>query len=165
MTPERVRPAHQVDERATLEGWLDYHRAVLAWKCEGLTDEQLRRRSVPPSTLSMVGLVRHLAKVEQNWFRDFAAEDYTPLYASETQPGLDFEGVDAADVGTDLANWQAEVARAREIVAAAPSLDATSGNDDFSLRWILSHMIEEYARHNGHADLLRQAIDGTTGEF
>jgi uncharacterized damage-inducible protein DinB len=172
MTTERRLPGLQAGEREMLTGWLDLHRAVLLWKCEGLTDEQLKRRSVPPSTLSLLGLVRHMAEVERGWFREvLLGEDVPRLYSAPDDQDADFNGVDDADVARDLAAFEAECAAAREIVAAAADLDVLSKKPSrytgelFSLRWILTHMIEEYARHNGHADLLRETIDGAAGDF
>jgi hypothetical protein len=160
-------PPLQAGERTTLTGFLDAQRATLALKCDGLTDEQLRERAVPPSALSLLGLVRHMAEVERNWFRPLlAGEDMVGIYA----PGLDadvaFRDVATADVAESFRAWQAECAHARALTAAAPSLDITGerGGERFTLRWVITHMIEEYARHNGHADLLRERIDGRTGE-
>jgi hypothetical protein len=166
MAPERKLPPLEADERATMTAFLDAQRATLAMKCDGLTDGQLREPAVPPSAMSLLGLVRHLAEVEKNWFRPLlAGDEMTGLYA----PGLDWEA--AWDVGTvDVAEafrvWEAECANSRALVAAAPSLDTTGirGGWRFTLRWVLTHLVEEYARHNGHADLLRERIDGQTGE-
>ena len=164
---ERAEPAPEADEREMLAGWLDYHRATLAWKCEGLTDEQLRQRSVPPSTMSLLGLVRHMTEVERSWFRRcVASEDAPPGYYSQGNPDGDFDDVDTAVAAEAFATWQAECDCARAIVAAARSLDITGSGltRQYSLRWIVTHMIEEYARHNGHADLLRERIDGSVGD-
>lgn len=170
-TPDgRLIPPPQADERAMLESWLDFHRDTLALKCAGLDDGQLRLASVTPSSMSLLGLVQHMAVVERNWFqRVFAGQDMPPLSEAGDADGFTL----APDRGVDevLALWRAEVARSREMTADA-SLDDTgklSGREaeylggQVSLRWILVHMIEEYARHNGHADLLRESIDGTTG--
>jgi uncharacterized damage-inducible protein DinB len=152
-----------------LRSWLDWHRETLAVKCEGLTDEQLRLRSASPSTMSLLGLVRHMADVERAWFRrTLTAEDAEPIYWSESDPDGDFDNVDTASVEEAFATWRSEIEHARAAEAAWPDLDRpTQGRrrgDHYSLRWILVHMIEEYARHNGHADLLRERIDGVTGE-
>jgi len=150
-----------------LEGWLDYHRATLAVKCEGLDDEQLRLRAVPPSNLSLLGLVRHMAEVERNWFRRvLAGEDVADVYCTPEDPDADFDNVDDADSGHAFTSWREEIGRARDACAAVDDLSswAVHGGRRVSLRWILSHMVEEYARHNGHADLLRERIDGVTGE-
>jgi uncharacterized damage-inducible protein DinB len=158
------------DERATLAGFLDRYRDTLEWKCTGLTPEQLSERAVPPSTMSLLGLVRHMAEVERGWFRrGLAGEDVGPLYYTEQEPDRDFDDVDGAtadDVEGAFAVWRFEVKRAREISAATP-MDRTfiskGSGTTISHRWLLVHMIEEYARHNGHADLLRERIDGEKG--
>jgi uncharacterized damage-inducible protein DinB len=163
---DRIDPPYEAGERAMLDAWLDFHRATLAMKCDGLSDAQLRERAVPPSTLSLLGLVRHLADVERNWFRRvLAGEDAPPLFWSDDDPDGDFDNVGTADVAEGFAAWRSECERARQAAAAAPSLEATGlrRGEPVSLRWILVHMIEEYARHNGHADLLRERIDGTVG--
>ncbi|WP_171165227.1 DinB family protein [Streptomyces sp. I05A-00742] len=168
-TPDgRTVPPPLAGEREALESWLDFHRATLEGKCRGLDDEQARRTSVSPSTMSLLGLVRHMEIVEQNWFqRVFAGRSVTgvpPHAGFDLDPG---QGMDDA-----LAAWRAEVARGQELIADVslddvcrlpPEEAAILGAEEVSLRWILIHLIEEYARHNGHADLLREAIDGTTG--
>ena len=164
----RVEPAYELGETPMLTAWLDYERATLGVKCDGLTDGQLRERAVRPSTLSLLGLVRHMSEVERHWFRRvLQGEDAPPLYYSHPDdPDGDFDHVDSADVGEAFATWRVECDVARANVAAAASLDVTGSHRDgqVSLRWILVHMIEEYARHNGHADLLRERIDGAVGE-
>jgi uncharacterized damage-inducible protein DinB len=158
------------DERAVLAAFLRYQRDTLEWKCSGLDAADLARRSVEPSTLSLLGLVRHMAEVERSWFRrTMAGQDAPPHYYSDTNRDGAFDGAtpDPAAVAEAWDTWRAEVAFTDEFVAAAPSLDVT-GNDRWvgkiSLRWVLVHMIEEYGRHNGHADLLRQRIDGAVGQ-
>jgi uncharacterized damage-inducible protein DinB len=172
MTPELLRPGLQAGERDMLNGWLDFHRAVLLWKCEGLTGDQLKQRAVPPSSLTLLGLVRHMAEVERGWFRVvLLGEDLPNLYTTPEGADPEFNGVDDADVAADVAAFEAECVAARQAVAGLPDLDVLSKErsqrtgQQFSLRWILTHMIEEYARHNGHADLLRESIDGATGDF
>jgi hypothetical protein len=161
-------PPLNADERTTLEGWLDFHRATLVLKCEHLADEQAAIASVPPSGFTLTGLVQHLAEVERNWFRRvFAGEQAPPIYDPEADPdGPDggFELAAGATLSDALATWRAEVSRARD-VCAGRSLSDTGRfmAQDVSLRWIYVHMIEEYARHNGHADLVRERIDGATG--
>jgi hypothetical protein len=150
-------------ERGILDGFLDWHRATLLWKCAGLTGEQLALASVPPSNLSLLGIVRHMADVERAWFRiRFCGEPLPRLYDYEDAA---FEHADPAGAEADFAAFTRECGLARQAVAGA-SLDdeftAASGRV-LSLRWVYTHMIEEYARHNGHADLLRQRIDGATG--
>lgn len=150
-----------------LEAWLEWHRGTLATKCDGLTQDQLRERAAPPSPLSLLGLVRHMAEVESGWFRNcLAGEGAGPAYTSEADPDGDFDRVDDADPQADLARWREECEHARAVLAGIGSLDDRGkGRDqEFSVRWVLVHMIEEYARHNGHADLLRERIDGTTGD-
>ena len=152
-----------------LVSWLEFHRETLALKCQGLSPEQLRRRAVPPSTLSLLGLVRHMTEVERNWFqRTIAGADAPPLYYTEADRDGDFDNVDGADPEEAFAAWRAECEAARQVLAGVPSLDDAGAGlrrgETVSVRWILVHMIEEYARHNGHADLLRQCIDGATGD-
>src|ERR1700729_1231015 len=168
MTDNRVDPPLEADERATLTAFLDFLRDPLALKCDGLTDDQLREQAIPPSSLSLLGLVRHMAEVERNWFRPLlAGDEMGGLWASgpELDPEPAFDAVATADVTASFAAWRAECDRARELADAAVSLEVTGlrGGARFSLRWVMVHMIEEYARHNGHADLLRERIDGTTG--
>jgi uncharacterized damage-inducible protein DinB len=165
---ERADPDYVATERRALEQWLDYHRATLLAKCAGLTAGQLKQRAVPPSGLSLLGLVRHLADAERGWFRQGAAgEDVPDLYWTEADPGADFDGIGAADAGADLGTYRREIAAAREAVAGKGLDDVVPfrwGGADRDIRWIYLHMIEEYARHNGHADLIRECIDGVTGE-
>jgi uncharacterized damage-inducible protein DinB len=165
---ERTEPPYEADERATLAGFLDFHRDTLEWKCDGLTPKQLSQRAVPPSTMSLLGIVRHLADVERGWFRrGVAGEDVGPIFYTQEQPDLDFDGVDDAtadDVERAFAAWREEVRRAREISAATPLDQTFTRRDRISHRWVLVHMIEEYARHNGHADLMRERLDGAKGE-
>jgi uncharacterized damage-inducible protein DinB len=167
-TIERPMPPLNADERSTLESWLDFHRATLARKCEGLDDAQAATASVPPSPFTLTGLVQHMAEVERNWFRRaLAGEQVPPIYDPAADPDAPDGGFDLAADATlagALSAWQAEIARAREHCAAR-DLTATGrfAGQDVSLRWIYVHLIEEYARHNGHADLLRERIDGATG--
>jgi len=169
MATDRARPARSAGEREMLTGWLEYHRGILLWKCEDLTAEQLRQRAVPPSALSLLGLVRHMTDVERGWFRQvFLGEDLPDLYAEQD---ADFNDVDEADPAEAFAAFDRECAVSRQVVAEAPSLDVLSvrvaerTGESWSLRWIVTHMIEEYARHNGHADLLRERVDGKTGDY
>ena len=168
MTVERIEPPLVAQEREMLDAWLDFHRATLAVKCEGLADDQLRERAVPPSSLSLLGLVRHMGEVERSWFRRvLGGEQAPPRYYGDDNRDGDFDDVAGAGVTEAFGYWRDECAHARERVAAAPSLDVTGTGrhgETYSLRWIMVHMIEEYARHNGHADLLRERIDGTVGD-
>ncbi|MEU8921604.1 DinB family protein [Kitasatospora sp. NPDC048545] len=164
----RVDPPMAADEAATLTAFLDYHRTTLALKCEGLTDDQLRLRSVPPSGLSLLGLVRHMAEVERYWFRSvLLGGEVAGHFWTEAEPDGDFDNVDTADVAADFATWRAEIDAARGAASGLP-LDTVGKRlrhgQEVTLRWILAHMVEEYARHNGHADLLRESVDGATGE-
>lgn len=168
-TDERTDPRTDAGERETLTAFLDYHRETLLMKCADLTDEQLRTPAVAPSTLTLMGLVRHIADVERWWFRTvLAGEEIEPLYYSEKDPDGDFRTTASTTWDATLADWRAEVAAAREVTAARGLDDLgvrpSRSGEPFNLRWVLTHMIEEYARHNGHADLLREAIDGVTGE-
>ena len=154
-------------ERQMLEAWLDFHRQTLLCKCSGLTAEQLRQRAAPPSSLSMLGLVRHMAEVERGWFRRrIAGEGVGFLYSSEADPDGEFDHVDTAEAEQDYATYLREIDLARH-AAASRGLDETFFHSDrraqMSVRWVYVHMVEEYARHNGHADLLRERIDGVTG--
>ncbi len=153
-------------ERETLDSWLDFHRATLLTKCVGLTDEQLRLRSVEPSTLSLLGLVRHMTEVERGWFSDFAGLPFQGPYSSETNRDGDFDDLEGADVEANLAAFTAECETSRHLVAGRGLDESYTDERDrtYSLRWIYLHMIEEYARHNGHADLIRERIDGVTGD-
>ena len=172
MATDRARPAQNAGEREMLTGWLEHHRGILIWKCENLTAEQLRRRAVEPSTLSLLGLVRHMAGVERLWFRQlFLGEDVADLYDGSADEDADFNDVNQADPAEAFNAFEQECAASRLAVAEAPSLDVLSKQasdytgQPWSLRWIITHMIEEYARHNGHADLLRERIDGSTGYY
>jgi uncharacterized damage-inducible protein DinB len=168
---ERPTGPNVATERAAAESLLEFHRATLLWKCAGLTAEQLKLRGVPPSSMSLLGLVRHLADVERVWFRRRAAgEEIGPLFWSDAHPDGDFDLVDDADPAADFAMYAAEVDAARA-VQAAHDLDDTfvarhsDGTEEtIDVRTLVLHMIEEYARHNGHADLLREVVDGRTGE-
>ncbi len=166
MDPDtRPRPPRLADERTSLDGLLAFHRATLLWKCSGLTDEQLKRQAVPPSDLSLLGLVRHLTEVERGWMLWFLdGEQPAELYCTEELPDGDLQVADA-DAAADLARFGAETDAIRARLAGrSPDETRGEGDDALSLRWLYGHMVEEYARHNGHADLLRQVIDGSTGE-
>jgi len=164
---DRIDPPLLGGERETLRAYLDYHRATLAMKCQGLSDDELRQRSMPPSTLTLLGLVRHLAEVERTWFRRVInAEDIPLRWSAEG----DFQAAYDASASTRaeaFGAWQEEVEHARRIERAAGSLDVTGyqarWGEKVSLRLVMLHMIHEYARHNGHADFLREGIDGEVG--
>ncbi|WP_433205322.1 DinB family protein [Nocardia sp. CA-107356] len=162
----RTKPPLIADERTMLQSWLDLHRRTLLWKCARLEAEQLKRRCVAPSTLSLLGLVRHLAECERGWFRIATrGEPLYYLYCSEDNPNGDFDDIADADAAADLAALQAEIELADAAVADLPLEHVfTYRATEYSLRWVYVHMIEEYARHNGHADFLRERIDGATGD-
>ncbi|MGI8330522.1 DinB family protein [Actinomadura scrupuli] len=154
------------DERTLADAWLDLHRQTLLWKCAGLTAEQLALRVVEPSGLSLLGLVRHMAEVERDWFRTrFAGQQVGYLYCTDDDLNAEFE-VDGADAESDYAAYLREIELVRETTAGR-SLDETyldpRRGAEMSLRWVYAAMIQEYARHNGHADLLRERLDGATG--
>ena len=168
----RTEPPTRAGELATLAGFLRWQRGTLELKCSGLDAAAMARRAVEPSMMSLLGLVRHLTDVERAWFRKImAGQDVPSRYRSREQPDGDFEGAvaDPAVTAEAWRAWREEMAFADEFVAAAPGLDLVGKVPDawrgpMSLRWVLTHMIEEYARHNGHADLLRERIDGAVGE-
>jgi uncharacterized damage-inducible protein DinB len=166
---ERTEPGRIAGERQALEERLDFHRDTLLQKCAGLTAGQLKERAVPPSRLSLLGLVRHMTEVERWWFRIHATNtDMTFQYDPEAI-GLDFEALEDADAAANLEAFRQEVERARAAVAAKQLDDVVPSHGDHpertrDIRWIYLHMIEEYARHNGHADLIRERIDGVTGD-
>ncbi|THA71540.1 DinB family protein [Streptomyces sp. A0958] len=152
-------------EREMLTGFLNWFRSTLLQKCAGLTGEQLAERTVPPSNLALLGLVRHMAKVERTWFRQrFAGQELGSLYDQAKGKDADFEDLDPARAAEDYARLVEECRLADEIVAGA-SLDDTFTHDGevYSLRFVHVHMISEYARHIGHADLVRERLDGDTG--
>ncbi|GHE16131.1 DinB family protein [Streptomyces alanosinicus] len=168
MTVERIGPPHFGTERETLRAFLELHRATLEMKCEGLTEEQLKERSSPPSTLSLLALVRHLAEVERAWFRRVFDDRSAPMLWSEKE--FDFQAAyDTTDASAEeaFAVWRAEVEHSRRIEREAESLDLAGHQprwgEDVSLRMVMLHMILEYGRHNGHADFLREGVDGTVG--
>jgi uncharacterized protein DUF664 len=163
----RQPPPRTGDERQLLNAFLEWHRQTFEMKCANVDPERLSERSVPPSGLSLHGLVRHLAGVERWWFRQqFSGQDMALLYYSDDDPDQDFDDL-GGDVTEAFALWRQECQKSREIVAATASLDDTgvdrATGQPISLRWVLVTMIAEYAQHNGHADLLRERIDGATG--
>ncbi len=173
----RPEPPLEGDETATLLGFLDYQRATLEWKCRGLSDEQLQV-ALPPATMTLGGMLKHLAYVEDSWFTEVVAEQPSPEpWASvdwKADPDWDWHSA-ASDPGDELrALWTEAAGRSRAVVnaqlgrgkaeALGEAHPAWGGRGRVSLRWVLVHMVEEYARHNGHADLIRESIDGQTGE-
>jgi uncharacterized damage-inducible protein DinB len=176
MSVDRTDPAYDADERTQLLGYLEYHRATLLWKVDGLDAEQLAAQH-PPSTMTLGGMLKHLALVEDNWFSVFLhGNEYDAAWADvdwDSEPDWDWHSA-ADDTGAQLRSlWTECVQRSRDAVAEelargvealGETHSAWGGRGRVSLRWVLVHMIEEYARHNGHADLLRESIDGETGE-
>jgi hypothetical protein len=166
--PEVTRPDGSLvaPEDELLRDLLDFHRSTLLFKCAGLTGEQLVQVPIPGSNLCLLGLIRHMSKVERIWFRQrFRREPIERLYSTDERPDADFEDVDPAHAEAEYATLLDEQQRARDAAAGA-LLDATFINKDggvASLRFIYVHMVAEYARHNGHADMIRQCIDGVTG--
>ena len=164
---ERDELAYVGDERTILESYLDWHRQTLLLKCAGLTADQLKQASVEPSNLTLLGLVRHMSEVERSWFlRRVAGRDVGWIYCTDASEDGDFDDVATADAEADFARFHEEVEAARAAVVGVPlefTFHHAHRQKDMSLRWVYAHMIEEYARHNGHADLIRERIDGTTG--
>jgi uncharacterized damage-inducible protein DinB len=163
-TSKRIDPPASGSERELLTAFLDYHRQTVLWKMEGLSDSDLRR-TMTPSGLTLLGIVKHLAYVERSWFQDeFAGEDVSFLW-TEQDPDAEFRIEPHETTADILTLYQTEVERSREIVAASSFDDIARGDKRKpSLRWIVIHLIEETARHNGHIDLMRETIDGQTGE-
>ena len=160
-----------VGELATIREYLSNYRRTLGMKCEDLSPEQLATRSVAPSTMSLLGLIRHMARVEHNWFHRSLQghRDVPRLYWSPEDQDLDFDGAvgDPAVVEDAFTIWNAQIAAADQWLDRLTDLDTvvcTPQGEEVSVRDILIHMIEEYARHCGHADLLRECIDGRTGQ-
>ena len=163
--PRRSQPPFVADERTMLEAWLDYHRATLLLKCAGLDDAARKARPVPTSKLSLHGLIRHMAEVERAWFQRVLLGQLETPYLYGAVEDSDFFPLDRADWDADLRQWHAACASSRA-AATGRTLDdvGVRQGEARSLRWIYLHMIEEYARHNGHADLLREMIDGSVGD-
>ena len=171
----RTDPPLAGDEASTLRGFLDYHRDTLRLKTAGLDRGQLNR-TLAPSTMTLAGLLKHLAVVESSWFAEYVAgqEMMPPFDTAPWDEDRDWEWHTAPDDSPEELRRLLDeaVARSDEITDAALARDgldtltvkADRSGERFSLRWILTHMLEEYARHNGHADLLRESIDGVTGE-
>ena len=159
--PER----RNAPEREMLRDWLDWHRATLLRKCAGLDAAQLARRAVPPSDLSLLGLVRHMSDTERGWVRQgYRGEQVPDLYYRADAPDADFTEADPAGAEQDLERYRAECQAVDAALDGADLDDVfTLGKRTISVRWMWQHLVEEYARHNGHADLVREVIDGSTG--
>ena len=164
--PRRSEPPFVLGEREMLEAWLEFHRTTLVLKCEGLDDADRKVRPIATSSLSLHGLLRHMAEVERNWFQRVLQRDAdaTPIWYDPVIDDSELVPLDDADWDADLATWEAECERSRS-AAATHELDdtGTRRGEPCTLRWIYVHMIEEYARHNGHADLIREFVDGAVG--
>jgi uncharacterized damage-inducible protein DinB len=173
----RPMPPQESGETATLLGFLDYQRATFEWKCRGMSDAELRV-ALPPTSMTLGGMLKHLAYVEDYWFTQAVggAPPTQPWRAEDFEADPDWDWHSAAiETGDHLrALWSERAERSRAVVssklangeveALSETHPAWDGQGRVSLRWVLVHMIEEYARHNGHADLIREAIDGQTGE-
>ena len=163
----RTEPSFALADREMLSAWLEFHRTTLLLKCDGLDDATRKARPVPTSLLSLHGLVRHMAEVERSWFRRvLQREPAAPfIFFDPAVEDSDLVPLDGADWAADLAAWQAECQASRDAAAVRELSDTgrTRAGEPCSLRWIYAHMIEEYARHNGHADLIRELADGSVG--
>jgi uncharacterized damage-inducible protein DinB len=168
---KRSKTLPAAGERETLESFLDFQRATMVQKAEGISDEQAASRTVEPSTLTMSGLIKHLALVEESWFQSvFAGGELPEPWASapfDDDPDWEFNSASRDPISDLIEMYEVACEKSRQVVAEADSLDDLSAKDTrhgkVSLRWILLHMIEETARHAGHADLIRERIDGSTG--
>ena len=153
------------DERELLLGWLAFHRDALAAKCDGMSAAELVAAAVPPSDLSLLGLVRHLTEMERVYLvRALAGGELRLIYCTDAEPDGDIIGLAPDMSPASMDRWHEERAHADRLLAAAASLDAAAPGNGRSVRWNLVKVIQEYARHNGHADLIRQSIDGAIGE-
>jgi Protein of unknown function (DUF664) len=161
---DRAEPGRVGDERGMLEAWLDYYRASLLHKCSGLTAEQLVVRSCEPSPLSLAGLIRHMTEMERAYAHRLADRATPLLYCTDDDPDGDIESVSAEQATADIQTLIDQAARSRDIMAGHQLDDTFGTSRSYSLRWVYHYLIKEYARHLGHADLLRERIDGVTGE-
>ena len=157
------------DERAVLDHWLDLYRDTVLLKIAGLDADQLARRALPPSSMSLIGIVRHLTEVEAYWLRVVLLDEkeVPDYYCTPARPDGDFDDISPAAAAIDVAAYSAELATTRKNSRAWSDLDSPvrglRRGEPVNLRWIITHLIEEYARHLGHMDLLREAVDGRTG--
>lgn len=153
------------DEAGVLLGWLHFHRDALATKCEGVTVDQLVAQSAPPSTLTLLGLVRHLTEMESHYLvHALSGEDKGFNYCTDDNPEADIEGLDVSMVDPAMGMWREVMTEADHLVSAHADLDAQVATGWGSVRWHLVKVLQEYARHNGHADIIRERIDGSRGE-
>ena len=163
-SPRQSMPPFVLPEREMLEDWLEFHRETLLLKCHGLGDSDRKLRPVASSLLSLHGLLRHMSEVERGWFQRGIGGLKSPRLYCEDDENADFFPLDTARWEEDVKTWKEQCARSREL-SSAHSLDELRprGDRTLTLRWVYCHMIEEYARHNGHADLIREMVDGSTG--
>ena len=162
---ERTPEPESVPERELLLGWLSFHRNALAAKCEGMSDKQLIEQSAPPSTLSLLGLVRHLTEMERHYIGHALSGDGRGFdYCTGDDEEADIENLDVSMVAVSQRNWQDQMRESDALIARYDDLGADGATGWFSVRWSLLKVIQEYARHNGHADIVRERIDGLRGE-
>lgn len=161
---DRVDPPRIADERASLEAWLEYYRASILHKCAGFDGAQLATKSCPPSPMSMIGLVRHLTEMERMYAHKLAEPGIRLLYCTDDSPDGDFDDVSADTALADLDTYTVHCERSREVLAKLGLDDGFGTARPFTVRWIYHYLNKEYARHLGHADLLRERIDGVIGE-
>lgn len=162
---ERAPEPEANDEVGVVVGWLNFHRDALAAKCDGLTDEQLVTASAPPSTLTLLGLVRHLTEIEHDYLvNDLSGENHGVIYCTDDDPEADIENLDASMVADSMERWRRELAAADELIARHRDLSDIAASGKGSVRAYLLKVLQEYARHNGHADIIRERIDGARGE-
>ncbi|UQN28198.1 DinB family protein [Brachybacterium kimchii] len=155
-------------ERETLDHWVDFYRETLLLKIDGLDAAQLCERPLPPSTLSPIGILRHLTEVQAYWLREVTLDEELPdYYCTQASPDGDFDDIDPATALADVERYRREIETTRAAAASSADLDGPvrglRRGEHLNLRWILTHLIEEYARHLGHLDLVREAIDGRVG--
>ncbi|AIY01517.1 hypothetical protein ART_1918 [Arthrobacter sp. PAMC 25486] len=167
LADERTGPPFMAGDRESLEAWLEFYRQTLPWKVGGLTANQLCRAAIPPSTMTLAGIVRHLSEVERYWFSNVVAGTGEKARYRGEDRDADFTGYSEDTALADVAAYSQELESARRHAASASDLDAPlpglRHGRELNLRWVFTHMIEEYARHLGHVDLLRECIDGRTG--
>ncbi|GAA1032981.1 DinB family protein [Virgisporangium ochraceum] len=161
---DRIDPPRVADERASLDAWLEYYRASILHKCAGLDGAQLAEKSCPPSPMSMIGLVRHLVEMERMYVHKLAEPDIGLLYCTDDSPDGDFDDVSAGAAFDDLDTFAVHCGWSREVLGKLGLDDGFGTERPFTVRWSYHYLIKEYARHLGHADLLRERIDGVIGE-
>jgi hypothetical protein len=161
---ERVPEPDADDERGVLLGWLAFHRDALRAKCEGLSPGQLVTASAPPSPLTLLGLVRHLSEIEYHYLlRSLGGSADGPLYCTDDAPDGDFLDLEPAQVDASFARWR-EIVATVDALLDGRTLDDRTVSGRRTVRWSVAKVVQEYARHNGHADLIRERIDGAVGE-